>query len=83
MYIGYEAKYQPDCVPIYGCISAGLSYEFDVRADMCAVLSACTATASNLVSLVTNETGDKVGLFVIGMPTRSYSISGTFTITKE
>jgi hypothetical protein len=54
-----------------------------VTASMCAVLSACTVTASNLVSLITHETGDKVRLLVGGIPTRSYSFSGTFTISKE
>ena len=42
---------------LVSCVQ-GLMNDVVVTASMCAVLSACTVTASNLVSLITHETGD-------------------------
>jgi hypothetical protein len=81
-YPAVEQEWEPNCLVTALCLP-GLMNDVEVKAAMCAVLSACTVTANNLVSLITHETGDKVRLVIFGIPTRSYSISGTFTITKE
>jgi hypothetical protein len=70
-----------NCLP--DCEAGFWVRNMNVTNAMCAVLSACTVTASNLVELIGNQTGDKVRLRFFAIPTRSYSISGTFTITKE
>jgi hypothetical protein len=83
LYPVYEHYFDDFCLPSFTGCGIGLINTVYVRASMCADLSACSVTFSDLVSLLTHEAGDKVRLLVAGIPGRSFSFSGTFTITKE
>ena len=83
MYPTIEYFYDDDCRTAFSGCGVGLANLFIVRAAMCADLSACSVTVSNMVSLIAHETGDKVALWLNGIPGRSFSVSGTFTISKE
>jgi hypothetical protein len=69
------------CYPGPGCLSIE-ARQVVLNQETCPALGSCTSTF-NLVALASAMANDKIVMMVGGIAGASYSISGTYTISKE